>query len=317
MDKIAIIIPCYNEAPTIKSVVEDCKRVMPEAVIYVYDNNSTDGTDEIAREAGAVVRYERRQGKGNVMRTMFREIDALCYIMVDGDNACTPGHMPEMADIILNGKADLVIGDRLSSTYFEINKRPFHSFGNNLVRTATNKLFNSNVKDIMTGYRAMSYEFAKTYPVLSRGFEIETEMTIHAIDKNMSIKNVVLNFVDRPAGNKSKLNTYTDGVKVLCMIMRLYRVYRPLKFFSCIGTVLGLLSLGFFIPVFCSYLHTGLVAKFPTLIVCSFVALASILSFYCGLILDTIANRGKQEFEFKLQLARNEKERLIKSDGVK
>ncbi|MBP5093291.1 MAG: glycosyltransferase [Abditibacteriota bacterium] len=312
MDKIAIIIPCYNEAPTIKSTVEDCRKTIPEAVIYVYDNNSNDGTGEIAAAAGAIVRKETRQGKGNVIRSMLRDIDAECYIMVDGDNACTPGHIPEMVDLILNDKADLVIGDRLSSTYFEINKRLFHGFGNNLVRFMTNTLFKSDVKDILTGYRAMSYDFAKTYPVLSKGFEIETEMTIHAIEKNMRVSNVVLNFVDRPAGNKSKLNTYTDGMKVMLTVLGLFKTYRPMAFFSIIGTVLALLSIGFFIPVLCGYVKTGLVDKFPTLIVCSFTGLAAILSFFTGFILDTIVHKDKCDFEFRLKKTHERFEELKK-----
>lgn len=232
MDKISVLIPCYNESHTIAKVIKDYKEALPEAVIYVYDNNSSDGTDEIAREAGAVVRYEHKQGKGNVIRRMFREIDSMCYIMIDGDDTYPAESARKMADLILNHNADMVVGDRLSSTYFTQNKRPFHNFGNTLVRMSINCLFKSDIKDIMTGYRAFSYNFVKTFPVLSKGFEIETEMSIHAIDKNMQMENVVIEYRDRPEGSVSKLNTYSDGMKVLRTIFRLFRNYKPLAFFQ-------------------------------------------------------------------------------------
>ena len=232
MDKIAVLIPCYNESKTIEKVVTDFKRVLPESVIYVYDNNSKDGTDEIARKAGAVVRYERQQGKGNVIRRMFAEIDAECYVMVDGDDTYPAECAREMVDTLLNDKADMVVGDRLSSTYFEENKRPFHNFGNSIVRWSINTLFKNDIKDIMTGYRAFSYRFVKTFPVLSKGFEIETEMSIHAIDKNMFVENVVIDYRDRPEGSESKLNTYSDGFKVIMTNVRLFRTYRPMAYFG-------------------------------------------------------------------------------------
>ena len=218
MDRIAVLIPCYNESATIEKVVRDWRRALSDAVVYVYDNNSTDGTAEIAERAGAVVRHEYRQGKGNVVRRMFREIDAEAYILVDGDDTYPAEYGKQMTDLVLERHADMVVGDRLSSTYFEENKRPFHNYGNSLVRGVVNFLFHSDIKDIMTGYRAFSYLFVKSFPVLSKGFEIETEMSIHAPDKNMYIENVVVDYRDRPEGSESKLNTYSDGFRVLLTI---------------------------------------------------------------------------------------------------
>ena len=300
MDKIAVLIPCYNESKTIEKVVLDFKKALPEAVIYVYDNNSSDGTDEIAKKAGAIVRYEYQQGKGNVIRRMFRDIDAKCYIMTDGDDTYPAEFAPAMAKKVLEKNVDMVVGDRLSSTYFEENKRPFHNFGNSLVRKSINFLFKSNIKDIMTGYRAFSYQFVKTFPVLSRGFEIETEMSIHAIDKNMYVENEIIEYRDRPDGSESKLNTCSDGFKVIRTIMRLYRNYKPLAFFGFIAFLLAAVSVGFFIPVFIEYLSTGLVPKFPTLIVCGFLMIAAIQSFFAGLTLQTIVQKNRQDFEMNL-----------------
>lgn len=305
MDKIAVLIPCYNESKTIEKVVNDFKRVLPEAAIYVYDNNSSDGTDEIAKKAGALVQYEYQQGKGNVIRRMFREIDAECYIMADGDDTYPAEFAREMADCVLNKKVDMVVGDRLSSTYFEENKRLFHNFGNSLVRYSINKLFKTEIKDIMTGYRAFSYMFVKTFPVISKGFEIETEMSIHAADKNMFIENVIIEYRDRPEGSESKLNTYVDGMKVIFTIINLFRTYKPMSFFCILTAVLSLLSIGFAIPVFAEYLTTGLVLRFPTLIVCCFVLLAAIVSFFSGLILQTITWKNRQDFEMLLHQANN------------
>lgn len=310
MDKIAVLIPCYNESKTIAKVVNDYKRVLPEAVIYVYDNNSTDGTDEIARRAGAVVKYEYQQGKGNVIRKMFREIDAQCYLMVDGDDTYPADCADKLVEKVLDHGADMVVGDRLSSTYFTENKRPFHNFGNSIVRKSINVLFKSDIKDIMTGYRAFSFQFAKTFPVLSKGFEIETEMSIHAIDKNMQIENVVIEYRDRPEGSVSKLNTYSDGFKVLRTIMRLFRNYKPLAFFGTLAVVLLLIAVGFFIPVLNTYLETGLVPQFPTLIVCGFVAMAAVQSFFAGMILSSIVQKNRQDFEHQLQQVEMEKKRL-------
>lgn len=301
MDKVAVLVPCYNEAETIKKVVEDYLKVLPEGgVVYVYDNNSTDGTAEIAEKAGAVVRKEYQQGKGNVIRRMFRDIDAECYIMVDGDDTYPAEYAPEMINKVLEKKVDMVVGDRLSSTYFTENKRPFHNFGNSLVRKSINVLFKSDIKDIMTGYRAFSYQFVKSFPVLSKGFEIETEMSIHAIDKNMLLDNVVIDYRDRPEGSESKLNTYSDGFKVLKTIVKLFRNYKPMAFFGILSLVLAILATIFFVPVLVNYVKTGLVPNFPTLIVCGFVAIAAIQSLFSGLILQTMNQKNRQDFEMEL-----------------
>lgn len=299
MDQIAVLIPCYNEGQTIGKVVEDWQRALPEAVVYVYDNNSSDDTAQIAKEAGAIVRPEYQQGKGNVIRRMFREIDAQVYLMVDGDDTYSAEHAREMVDLVLYRQADMVVGDRLSSTYFTENKRRFHNFGNNLVRWSVNTLFKSNVKDIMTGCRAFSYEFVKTFPVLSKGFEIETEMTVHALDKNMKIDNVVIDYRDRPAGSESKLNTITDGMKVLKTILRLHKNYKPFSFFGIIAAILFLLATVFFIPVLITFIQTGLVPNFPTLIVCGFTMIASLLSLFAGLQLQNAVQKNRQDFELQ------------------
>ena len=297
MKKIAVLIPCYNESKTIEKVVKDYKKALPEADIYVYDNNSTDGTDKIAKKAGAIVRYEYRQGKGNVIRSMFKDIDADCYLMIDGDDTYPAKNAKEMCELVLSGKADMAIGDRLSSTYFTENKRKFHNFGNKLVRFLINKLFKSNVKDIMTGYRAFSYQFAKTFPVLSKGFEIETEMTIHALDKNFKIKEIPVGYKDRPKGSVSKLNTYSDGVKVLKTIARLFKEYKPMSFFGIISIIFFIISICFGTPVFVEYFETGLVPKFPTLIFAGFMLMISMFMLICGLILEVVVKKHKQLFE--------------------
>ncbi len=309
MDKIAVLVPCYNESKTIEKVVKDFQKALPEAKIYVYDNNSTDGSGKIAEKAGATVYHEYLQGKGNVIRRMFAEIDAECYLMVDGDDTYPAEAAPKMVDEVLNRQADMVVGDRLTSTYFEENKRPFHNFGNTLVRWSINRLFKNNIKDIMTGYRAFSYRFVKTFPVLSKGFEIETEMSIHAIDKNMHVENVVIEYRDRPEGSVSKLNTYSDGMKVLGTIAKLFRTYRPLGYFGMISAFLVLLALIFFIPILITYAQTGLVPNFPTLIVCGFVVMAAIQSFFSGLILKTIYQKNRQDFEILLYRAMDEEKR--------
>ncbi len=298
--KIAVLIPCYNESKTIEKVVKDYKKVLPNADIYVYDNNSTDGTDKIAKKAGAIVKYEYRQGKGNVIRSMFKDIEADCYLMIDGDDTYPKENAKEMCDLVLNGKADMVIGDRLSSTYFTENKRPFHNFGNKLVRGLINLLFKSNIRDIMTGYRAFSYEFVKTFPVLSKGFEIETEMTIHALDKNFLLKEIPVEYRDRPEGSVSKLNTYSDGFRVLKTIARLFKEYKPTIFFSFISLIFLIISLVFGIPVFVEYFDTGLVPRIPTLIFAGFMLIISILLFVCGLILEVVVKKHRQLFELIL-----------------
>lgn len=301
MDEIAVLIPCYNEGQSIARVVRNISAALPGAVVYVYDNNSTDGTGELAQRAGAVVRTERRQGKGSVIRRMFREIDAKCYLMLDGDDTYPADAAPEMARLVLEQGADMVVGDRLSSTYFRENKRPFHNFGNSLVRASINGLFHSDIRDIMTGYRAFSYQFVKTFPVLSTGFEIETEMTIHAVDKKMQVENVVVDYRDRCEGSQSKLNTYSDGFKVLMTIVRLFRSYCPLRFFGLLALLLAAVSVGLFIPILATYLRTGLVPRFPTLIVSGFIMVAALLSLFCGLLLDNVRQKDCRDFEFKLQ----------------
>ena len=301
MNKVAVLIPCFNEVLSVSKVINDWKRELPEAAIYVYDNNSTDGTAQAAREAGAIVKYEYRQGKGSVVRSMFRDIDAECYIMVDGDDTYSAEDGHEMAELVLAGKADMVIGDRLSSTYFQENKRPFHNLGNTCVRGLINFIFRDNIRDIMTGCRAMSYKFVKSFPVVSQGFEIETEMTIHAIDKNMLLVNKVIGYSDRHEGSVSKLNTFSDGLKVIKTILHLFCDYRPMYFFGAVSFVLLLMSLLFFLPVMSQYLTTGLVERFPTLIVCGFGAVMSVISLFSGIILQTIKNNERREFEFRLQ----------------
>ena len=299
---VAVIIPCYNESATVAKVVSDFKAALPDASIYVYDNNSTDGTDKVARAAGAIVHYEYRPGKGNVIRSMFRNVNADCYLMVDGDDTYPAEYAREMVDIILENKADMVIGDRLSSTYFTENKRPFHNSGNVLVKKLVNIFFRGNVKDIMTGYRAFSPLFVKTFPILSKGFEIETEMTIFALDNNLNIVEVPVTYRDRPEDSVSKLSTFSDGFKVLFTIFNLYRDYRPLPFFSIIAVLLVLLSTGLFIPILLTYLQIGEVPQFPTLFVSGFIMLAALLCFSCGLILDSLKRRDRQNTEFKLSI---------------
>ena len=302
MDKIAVLIPCYNEEKTIAKVVRDAKAALPEAVVYVYDNNSSDRTVELAEAEGAVVRHEYMQGKGNVIRRMFREVEAECYIMVDGDDTYPMEYAAGMVDKVLNRNADMVVGDRLSSTYFTENKRPFHNFGNTIVRSSINRLFNCEIKDIMTGYRAFSYGFVKTCPVLSTGFEIETKMTIHAVYNNMQIENVIVDYRDRPEGSESKLNTFSDGFKVIRTIVKLYRDYKPLGFFGMCAAVLTVIAVLMFIPILIAYLETGLVLRFPTLFVCGFIGLAALQSLFAGLMLSNMALKNRRDFEYRLTL---------------
>ena len=304
-NKIAVLIPCYNESKTIEKVVKDYKKALPEADIYVYDNNSKDDTDKIAKKAGAIVKYEYRQGKGNVIRTMFRDIDADCYLMIDGDDTYPAENAKEMCDLVLSGKADMVIGDRLSSTYFTENKRPFHNFGNKIVRLLINKLFKNNIKDIMTGYRAFSYDFVKGFPVLSKGFEIETEMTIHAVDKNYKLVEIPVTYRDRPEGSVSKLNTYSDGIKVLKTIAVLFKEYKPMGFFGLVSLLLTLISMIFIVPPFVGYFQTGMVEKFPSLIVGCFILLTAVLSLMCGIILQVIVKKDKQQYELLMNSLKN------------
>lgn len=313
MDKIAVLIPCYNEEQTIAKVIQDVKEALPEAAIYVYNNNSSDRTVEIARAAGVIVREEFKQGKGNVIRRMFREIEAQCYLMIDGDDTYPLDCAREMVDKVLYHNADMVVGDRLSSTYFSENKRPFHNFGNSLMRAGINSLFRSDIKDIMTGYRAFSYEFVKTFPVFSKGFEIETEMTIHAVNYNMQVENVIVEYRDRPEGSVSKLNTYSDGMRVIRKMLQLYKNYKPLRFFGALCMVLILMAALFMFPILSVYLETGLVPRFPTLIVCGFMVLAGIQSFFAGMILEVMAAKDKKDFEYRLDRIHRVKSNLTEN----
>ena len=300
MDEVAVLIPCYNEEKTIEKVVKDFKKSLPEAKIYVYDNNSKDKTAEIAEKAGAIVKYEYRQGKGNVIRSMFKDIDADCYLMIDGDDTYPKENAREMCDFVLNKGADMVVGDRLSSTYFTENKRLFHNFGNVLVRALINRIYNSNIRDVMTGYRAFSYKFVKTFPVLSKGFELETEMTIHTLDKNLKSENIIIEYRDRPNGSVSKLNTISDGIRVLKTILGFYKNYKPFGFFNILAVISLIIGLAMFIPVVVTFSHTGLVNRMPTLIVSVLFFLGALQLFISGLILDNINKTTKQNFEMRL-----------------
>ena len=297
MDKIAVLIPCYNEEKTIEKVIKGIKKELPKAKIYVYDNNSTDKTSKIAKKNGAIVRYEPLQGKGNVIRRMFREIDAECYLMVDGDNTYDPKASKKLTDLVLKDKVDMAIGDRLSSTYFKENKRRFHNFGNKIVRFLINKLFKSHINDIMTGYRAFSYDFVKTFPILSKGFEIETEMTIHALDKNFNVSEIPILYKDRERGSESKLNTYRDGFRVIKTILRLFKEYKPMIFFGVLSFIFFGISLGFGIPVFVEYFKTHLVPRFPTLIFSGFMLMISLILLAIGIILEVVVKKHRQLFE--------------------
>ncbi len=300
-NKIAVLIPCYNESKTIERVVKDYKKELPDASIYVYDNNSTDDTAKIAKSAGAIIKQEHRQGKGNVVRSMFREIEADCYLMVDGDGTYPADSAKKMCDMVINDGVDMVIGDRLSSTYFqEKNKRRFHGFGNKLVRLLINMIFRSHVKDIMTGERAFSRDFVKTFPVLSKGFEIETEMTIHALDKNFYIKEIPVNYKDREEGSESKLNTVTDGIKVIVTIARLFEEHKPMLFFGILSFVLVILAFILGIPVLVEYFDTGLVPRFPSLIVAGFLIIIAVMLVICGIILQVVVRKHKELFELNL-----------------
>lgn len=312
--KTAVLIPCYNEAKTIGRVVADFKEKMPHADIYVYDNNSTDNTAELAEQAGAIVRYEHKQGKGNVVRTMFREVDADCYVMVDGDDTYPADFGPRLEQLVLSGKADMAVGDRLSSTYFTENKRPFHNFGNVLVRRMINFLFRAKLNDIMTGARAFSKDFVKSFPVISKGFEIETEMTIFALDNNFAIKEVPIAYQDRPQGSESKLNTYSDGLKVLKTIVNLFKDTKPLAFFSILSLILLLISFGFFLPILIQFVQTGIVDKFPTLIVISALTVIALLNYFCGVILSVLKKQHRQNFERQLTVL-HELARLKQEDA--
>ena len=306
--KTAILIPCYNESKTIEKVVADFKRVMPHADIYVYDNNSTDGTDRIARDAGAIVRHEYKQGKGNVVRSMFRQINADCYILVDGDDTYPAEDAIEIERMILNGEADMVIGDRLSSTYFEENDRRFHNTGNRMVRKFINLFFKSDLKDIMTGMRGFNYDFVKSFPIQSKGFEIETEMSVFALINNFKISEIPVDYRDRIEGSESKLNTFTDGYKVLVMIAALIRDERPLLFFTAISLILLVIAGIYFFPILFKYFSTGYVLKIPTLIVISTVVIIATVIFFTGVILHVLKRQHRDELEHHMILLNELKE---------
>jgi len=298
--RVAVLLPCYNEEKTIGKVVRDFREVLPSADIYVYDNNSTDRTVEEATAAGAIVRHEYTQGKGNVIRRMFREVEADCYLMADGDDTYPAHHAPDMVKEVLEKQADMVIGDRLSSTYFTQNKRPFHNFGNRLVRSLICHLWHTKVKDIMTGYRAFSRSFVKLYPVMSGQFEVETEMTIHALDKNFRLVEIPIDYRDRPEGSNSKLNTFSDGFKVLRTIFTLFKEYRPMHFFGWLAVLLAVVGTILVIPVLMDYFDTGLVMRFPTLFVSLFLFLAALQSFFTGLCLDVMVSKDRKQYELRL-----------------
>ena len=298
--KVAVLVPCYNEEKTVAKVVSDFREELPGADIYVYDNNSTDRTAELAAAAGAIVRHERVQGKGNVIRRMFREVEADCYLMIDGDDTYPAKHAPEMVHAVMEEDVDMVIGDRLSSTYFTENKRPFHNSGNRLVRGLICRLWHTEVKDIMTGYRAFSRRFVKLFPVMSGQFEIETEMTIYALDKRFRLKEVPIEYRDRPEGSVSKLNTFKDGLKVLRTIVTLFKEYRPMRFFGWLAVLLAVVGVAMLIPVLVDYFHTGLVLRFPTLFVSLFLLLAALQSLFTGLCLDVMVEKDRKQYELRL-----------------
>ena len=300
--KTVILIPCYNESKTIGKVVSDFKKVMPHADIYVYDNNSTDGTDEIAKNAGAIVRYEYQQGKGNVVKSMFREITADCYIMVDGDDTYPAETATEIEKLILNGEADMVIGDRLSSTYFEENDRLFHNTGNRVVRKFINMFFSCDLNDIMTGMRGFSYNFVKSFPISSKEFEIETEMSVFALINNFKIKEIPVEYRDRIEGSESKLNTYSDGLKVLRMIFSLIRDEKPLFYFTTITLILLIIAGIYFFPILFKYFSTGYVLKIPTLIMISTVVIVATIIFFTGVILHVLKKQHADNLEHHLIL---------------
>lgn len=312
--KTAVLIPCYNEAKTIGRVVGGFQGKNASCGYLCVCNNSTDNTAELAEQAGAIVRYEHKQGKGNVVRTMFREVDADCYVMVDGDDTYPADFGPRLEQLVLSGKADMAVGDRLSSTYFTENKRPFHNFGNVLVRRMINFLFRAKLNDIMTGARAFSKDFVKSFPVISKGFEIETEMTIFALDNNFAIKEVPIAYQDRPQGSESKLNTYSDGLKVLKTIVNLFKDTKPLAFFSILSLILLLISFGFFLPILIQFVQTGIVDKFPTLIVISALTVIALLNFFCGVILSVLKKQHRQNFERQLTVL-HELARLKQEDA--
>lgn len=301
MSKIAVLVPCYNEELTVEKVVTDFKKELPNADIYVYDNNSKDKTAVLASAAGAIVKKETAQGKGNVVRSMFKDIDADVYILVDGDDTYPAEEVHKLILPVQEGNADMVIGDRLSNgTYFEENKRGFHGFGNNLVKNLINFLFKSNINDIMTGYRVYSRRFVKNMPVMSSGFQIETEMTIFSLVYRMKIVEIPITYRDRPAGSESKLNTFSDGFKVLVKLFDLFKNYRPMLFFSCISVLFVILGLIIGTPVITEFFKTAFITKIPSAVLAASLFIIAFLFFMIGIILDAIKNQMCILFECQL-----------------
>lgn len=301
MNKTAVLIPCYNEELTIAKVINDFKKELPSADIYVYDNNSSDRTFEIAKECGAIVKKEYRQGKGNVVRSMFRDIDADIYIMIDGDDTYPAEFVHSLIEPLLAGEADMVLGDRHSNgTYKDENKRPLHNFGNNLVKSLINGLFDADLKDIMSGYRVFNKKFVKTMPVNSAGFEIETEMTLHTLDKKFLIKEIPIQYRDRPEGSYSKLNTFSDGMRVLKTILWVFKDYKPLAFFSILSSLFFILSLFVGVPVIIEYFQTSYVSKIPSAVLSVGLMLISLISLFSGFILDTVVKQHRESYELFL-----------------
>ena len=315
MEKIAVLIPCYNEELTVEKVIKDFKKELPEADIYVYDNNSKDKTVEIATKAGAIIKHEYKQGKGNVVRSMFMDIDADIYVMVDGDDTYPAEEVHKLIKPIKEEKADMVIGDRLTNgTYQKENKRHFHEFGNNLVRKSINVLFKTNLKDIMTGYRVFNKRFVKNMPVLSPKFEIETEMSLHALDKKFIIEEIPIIYRDRPEGSSSKLDTISDGIKVVKTIIKMFKDYKPLIFFTTIAVILFIIGLVFGIPVIVEFFKTRYITKIPTAVLATGIIILSVIIGQCGVILDTVVKHHRESYE--LQLLRYKQIEEIKGEKI-
>lgn len=303
MEKIAVLIPCYNEELTIEKVIRDFKKELPQADIYVYDNNSKDKTTEIAKNAGAIVKHEYRQGKGNVVRSMFRDIEADLYVMVDGDDTYPAEFVHKLIEPIRNCEADMTIGDRLSNgTYQKENKRHFHEFGNNLVKKSINILFKTDLRDIMTGFRVFNRTFVKTMPVMSPKFEIETEMSLHALDKKFIIKEIPIVYRDRPEGSVSKLDTVGDGIKVVKTIVKMLKDFKPRKFYWTISVIIGLIGFIVGLPVIVEYFSNPnhYITKLPSAILATGIETIALIIAQCGVILDTVVKQNKENYELQI-----------------
>lgn len=314
MKKVAVLIPCYNEELTIEKVIKDFKKELPEADIYVYDNNSKDKTAEIAKQNGAIVKHEYKQGKGNVVKSMFYDIDADIYVMVDGDDTYPAEFVHQLIKPVEEGQADMCIGDRLSNgTYQKENKRLFHEFGNNLVKKAINLLFKTKLKDIMTGYRVFSKKFVKNMPVMTPKFEIETEMSLYGLDKGFVIEEIPIDYRDRPEGSSSKLNTISDGIKVIKTIIKMYKNYKPLQFFTYIAIIVFLIGLLIGCPVIIEFFKTKYITKVPSAILATGLVTLSVIIGQCGVILDTVVKINKENYQLNLlryeQLEKNRREK--------